>query len=358
MKISGNGAYTQKCHRFFEDKYGFQKVLLTTSCTAALEMAALLMEIKEGDEIIVPSFTFVSTANAFVLRGANIVFADSSSRNPNIDVSRLETLITPKTRAIVVVHYAGVACDMEALVELAHKYKLYLVEDAAHAIHAYYKNKPLGSFGHFAAFSFHETKNISSGEGGMLVINDPKFSVRAEIIWEKGTNRAAFFRGEIAKYNWMDIGSSYLPSDITAAILYAQLQQIESIQSKRIALWNEYASLMQPLIDSNRMNNCFIPDFAHHNAHLFYLLCKSAEERGQLLLHLNSNGIQALGHYLPLHLAPFQRNTVIPQSLNECIRYSNCLVRFPMYFELSIQQVRQIVASVKEFYNFEKTLNT
>jgi len=241
-KISGNGMFTQKCHNFFVQRYGFKKCLLTTSCTDALEMAAILIDIKQGDEVIMPSYTFVSTANAFVLRGATIVFADSGASNPNIDAEKLESLITPKTKAIVPVHYAGIACDMDKIMALAEKYNLFVIEDAAQAIDSYYNGRPLGSIGHLAAFSFHETKNIISGEGGMLVINDERFFRRAEIIWEKGTNRAEFFRGEVNKYGWVDIGSSFLPSEIIAAFLYAQLENLDDIQLKRKSIWNKYYS--------------------------------------------------------------------------------------------------------------------
>ena len=229
-KISGNGMFTKKCHDFFEEKYGFKKVLLTTSCTDALEMAAILLDIKEGDEVIMPSYTFVSSANAFVLRGAKIVFADSSAENPNLDATKIEALITPKTKAIVPVHYAGIACDMDMIMDIAHRHNLSVVEDAAQAIDSFYNGRPLGTIGHLAAFSFHETKNIISGEGGMLAINDERFLRRAEIIWEKGTNRAEFFRGEVNKYGWVDIGSSFLPAEIIAAFLYAQLESLETIQ--------------------------------------------------------------------------------------------------------------------------------
>lgn len=358
LKISGNGTFTQKCHRFFEEKYGFLKVLLTTSCTTALEMAALLMDIKPGDEVIVPSFTFVSSANAFVLRGAKVVFADSSRDNPNIDISQLEALISTKTKAIVVVHYAGVACDMDALLELTHKHKLYLVEDAAHAVDSFYKGKALGSFGHFAAFSFHETKNISTGEGGMLVINDSKFFARAEVIWEKGTNRASFLRGEVSKYEWMDLGSSFLPSDITAALLFAQLEHLDAIQSKRMSLWNHYSSLMKPLVAAGYIAACNIPEDVAHNAHLYFALCRNFEERERLLKHLAHHNIQALSHYLPLHQAPYHLKNSKSENLTEAVRYANCIIRFPLYFELSMDKVSQIVACVKEFYNFEKTLST
>jgi dTDP-4-amino-4,6-dideoxygalactose transaminase len=251
-KISGNGKYTQLCQNYFQNKYGFKKCLLTTSCTDALEMAAILLEIKPGDEVIMPSYTFVSTANAFVLRGANIVFADSMGVNPNMDVESIEALITPKTKAIVPVHYAGIACDMDAIMDLATKYNLFVVEDAAQAIDSYYTGKdgiekPLGGIGHLAAFSFHETKNIISGEGGMLVVNDPQFAQRAEIIWEKGTNRSAFFRGEVDKYGWVDVGSSFLPSEIVAAFLWAQLEHLEEIQNKRKSIWNQYWEGLKPL---------------------------------------------------------------------------------------------------------------
>jgi dTDP-4-amino-4,6-dideoxygalactose transaminase len=239
-KISGDGIFTKKCHEFFELKYGFKKCLLTTSCTDALEMAAILSGIEDGDEVIIPSYTFVSTANAFVLRGAKIVFCDSQENHPNIDDTQIERLITSKTKAIVVVHYAGVACEMDNICSIATKHNLFLIEDAAQAIDSFYKGRPLGSFGHFAAFSFHETKNVISGEGGMLVINDLDFVERAEIIREKGTNRSKFFRGEIDKYGWVDIGSSYLPSDIIAAFLFAQLENLEIIQDKRLNLWNRY----------------------------------------------------------------------------------------------------------------------
>ena len=246
-KISGDGIYTKKCHQYFESKYGFRKAMLTTSCTDALEMCAILLDIKPGDEVIAPSYTFVSTVNAFVLRGAKIIFADSCVENPNIDMNDVEKLITPKTRAIIVVHYAGIACDMDRVMQLASDHNLFVVEDAAQAIDSYYNGKPLGSIGHLAAFSFHETKNIISGEGGMLVVNDDQFIKRAEIIREKGTNRSSFFRGEIDKYGWVDIGSSFLPSDIIAAFLYAQIENIDVIQSKRREIWDRYYSALKPL---------------------------------------------------------------------------------------------------------------
>ena len=287
-KISGDGIFTKKCHQFFEDRFGFKKCLLTTSCTDALEMAAILINTQPGDEVIVPSYTFVSTANAFALRGAKIVFADSSPDNPNIDIDILESLITPKTKAIVPVHYAGIACDMDKITALAGKYGLYVIEDAAQAIDSYYTGsdnikRALGSIGHMAAFSFHETKNIMSGEGGMLVINDNRFIERAEIIREKGTNRSKFFRGEIDKYGWVDIGSSFLPSDIIAAFLYAQLENLDDIQNKRKAIWDVYFDVFKTLDSEGTIRVPSIPSYATNNAHMFYLVCKSIEERTELM---------------------------------------------------------------------------
>ncbi|MGZ3867208.1 MAG: dTDP-4-amino-4,6-dideoxygalactose transaminase, partial [Bacteroidia bacterium] len=298
-KISGDGMFTKKCHAFFEEKYGFKKVLLTTSCTDALEMAAILLDIKEGDEVIIPSYTFVSTVNAFVLRGAKIVFADSGADNPNLDVTKIEALITPKTKVIVPVHYAGIACDMDVIMKLAEKYNLYVVEDAAQAIDSFYKGRPLGSIGHLAAFSFHETKNIISGEGGMLAINDERFIKRAEIIREKGTNRSAFFRGEIDKYGWVDIGSSFLPSDIIAAFLYAQIEKLDDIQKKRKSIWDHYEKELNHL-SGKGIKLPHIPTYATNNAHMFYLACKNLDERTKLIEHLKQDDINAVFHYLSL----------------------------------------------------------
>lgn len=281
-KISGNGIYTQKCQAFFEEKYGFKKTLMTTSCTDALEMCAILANINQGDEVIIPSYTFVSTALAFVRQGAKIVFADSYSDNPNIDADKIEQLITPKTKAIVPVHYAGVACDMHKIMQLAEKYNLLVIEDAAQAIDSYYTfpdgtKKALGSIGHMAAFSFHETKNIISGEGGLLAINDDRFIERAEIIWEKGTNRSQFFRGEINKYGWVDTGSSFLPSEIISAFLWAQLENLDDIQERRKNIWNTYYEGLSSLKDKLTLPT--IPSYATNNAHMFYLVCNSLEER-------------------------------------------------------------------------------
>jgi dTDP-4-amino-4,6-dideoxygalactose transaminase len=350
-KISGNGLFTKKCHEFFENKYGFQKVLLTTSCTDALEMSAILIDICPGDEVIVPSFTFVSTANAYVLRGAKIVFADSSTDNPNIDVEKIESLITSKTKAIVPVHYAGIACDMDAIMALAQKYGLFVVEDSAQVIDSFYKGKPLGSIGHLAAFSFHETKNIISGEGGMLSINDSQFNRRAEIIWEKGTNRAEFFRGEVNKYGWVDIGSSFLPSEIIAAFLMAQLESLDRIQNRRKEIWNLYNSGLKELEDKGLIKLPVIPDYATNNAHLFYLVCRSLDERTRLIEYLKKNDILAVFHYLSLHKSPFYKNIHDRRTLPNADLYSDCLVRLPLFYELTDNQVEFIIKTITKFYS-------
>jgi dTDP-4-amino-4,6-dideoxygalactose transaminase len=349
-KISGDGIFTKKCHQFFEEKYAFKKALLTTSCTDALEMAALLIDIKEGDEIILPSFTFVSTANAFVLRGAKLVFADSRQDHPGLDEYALEQLITPKTKAIVVVHYAGVACDMDAIMALAAKHNIFVIEDAAQAIDSFYKGRPLGSIGHLAAFSFHETKNIISGEGGMLVINDSRFAERAEIIREKGTNRSKFFRGEVDKYNWVDIGSSFLPSDIIAAFLYAQLENIELIQNKRKLLWKTYFDELSAISDQIQLPS--IPDFATNNAHMFYIVCKDENQRNALILHLKNENVHSVFHYLSLHKSPFYADKHGDRVLPLSDFYTDGLIRLPLFFELETSQVESIICkSILSFFD-------
>lgn len=341
-KISGNGEFTKKCQRFFEERYGFRKCLLTTSCTDALEMAAILCDIQPGDEVIVPSYTFVSSALAFVRAGAKIVFADSMERNPNIDAEKIEELITPRTKVIVPVHYAGVACDMDKIMEIASRHGLLVVEDAAQAIDSFYKGRPLGSIGHLAAFSFHETKNIISGEGGLLVINDERFVRRAEIIWEKGTNRAEFFRGEVNKYGWCDTGSSFLPSEVIAAFLLAQLEELDDIQNKRKALWNQYYSYLKPFADKGIFKLPDIPGYATNNAHMFYLVCNSIEERTALIRRLKENDIQAVFHYLSLHSSPFYQNKHGGRALPFCDRYADCLVRLPLFYELTLSEIGHI----------------
>jgi dTDP-4-amino-4,6-dideoxygalactose transaminase len=350
-KISGDGLFTKKCQEFFEKKYGFKKCLLTTSCTDALEMCAILLDIQPGDEVIMPSYTFVSTANAFVLRGARIIFIDSNSCNPNLDANKIEGVITERTKAIVVVHYAGIACDMDEITRLTKKHNLFLIEDAAQAIDSFYKGKPLGSFGHLGAFSFHETKNIISGEGGMLVINDPKFIERAEIIREKGTNRAKFFRGEIDKYGWVDIGSSFLPSDVIAAFLFAQLENIATVQAKRKTLWNKYHQRLKPLADKGYFVMPFVPDYATNNAHMFYIVCRNLQERTDLIEHFKNNDILAVFHYQSLHKSAFYKDyNNSPTELTYSDQYTDCLLRLPLYYELTESQVEFICRQIESFY--------
>ena len=348
--ISGNGMYTKQCHSFFEKKYGFKKCLLTTSCTDALEMAAILCDIQPGDEVIVPSYTFVSSALAFVREGAKIVFADSMNYNPNIDADLIESLVTPKTKVIVPVHYAGVACDMDRIMEIAGKYNLLVVEDAAQAIDSYYKGKPLGSIGHLSAFSFHETKNVISGEGGLLCLNDDRFIRRAEILWEKGTNRAEFFRGEVNKYGWVDVGSSFLPSELTAAFLWAQLEKIEDIQNKRKQLWRKYYELLKPMADEGLFGFPDVPNYATNNAHMFYLVFKSLEERSAIISFLKENKVQAVFHYLSLHSSPYYQDKHDGRVLANCDRYADCLLRLPMYYDLQEEQVEMVCNLIKEFF--------
>ena len=342
--ISGNGKYTKLCHHFFEEQYGFKKCLLTTSCTDALEMAAILLDIQPGDEVIAPSYTFVSTVNAFILRGAKVVFVDSRTDHPGMDEDAIEALITPKTIAIVPVHYAGVACDMDKIMNLAAKYKLFVVEDAAQAIDSFYTGKdgierPLGSIGHLAAFSFHETKNIISGEGGMLVINDNRFLERAEIIWEKGTNRAAFFKGEVDKYGWVDIGSSFLPSDMIAAFLWAQLENLDRIQTRRKEIWNCYLIELKKWAKQNSIQLPEIPDSASNNAHMFYLVCSSQLERDSLIANLKLKNVNAVFHYQSLHRSPYFMDKHDRRKLPNSDRYSECLVRLPFYYKLNALKV-------------------
>lgn len=350
MTMSGNGDFTKKCHSFFEDRYGFKKVLLCTSGTDALEMCAMLCNLNEGDEVIVPSYTFVSSAIAFIREKAKVVFADSGKDNPNITVETIEPLITPRTRVICVVHYAGVACDMDAIMALAEKHGIIVVEDAAHAIDSYYKGRPLGSIGHLAAFSFHETKNIICGEGGMLAINDERFVSRAEILWEKGTNRAEFYRGMVNKYGWCDMGSSFLPSEFNAAYLWAQLEQIDDIQQRRKLLWQTYYNALQPTIDKALFTLPQIPDYATNNAHMFYIVCKSLDVRTRLMGYLKENGVQSTFHYIPLHSSDYAKThyTDIAE-LPECDRYGDCLVRLPLYYELTEDEVRYIAGLILKF---------
>ncbi|MEP5256034.1 MAG: dTDP-4-amino-4,6-dideoxygalactose transaminase [Winogradskyella arenosi] len=352
-KISGNGKYTKKCQDFFEEKYGFGKCMLTTSCTDALEMAAILIDIKEGDEVIMPSYTFVSTSNAFILRGAKIVFADSRSDHPGIDEASLESLITAKTKAIVPVHYAGVACDMDLIMEVAENHNLYVIEDAAQAIDSYFtsktgEKKALGTIGHLAAFSFHETKNIISGEGGMLAINDAQFNNRAEIIWEKGTNRSSFFRGEVDKYGWVDIGSSFLPSEIIASFLWAQLENIDDIQSKRKEIWTIYNDGLKDWAKANKVVLPSVPDFATNNAHMFYMVFNSVEDRSKAIEKLKKSNILSVFHYISLHTSEYYKSKHDGRTLMHCDRYTENLLRLPLYYELSIAQMEEIIKLLNE----------
>lgn len=346
-KISGNGNFTKKCQDFFVQKYEFKKALLTSSCTDALEMCAILADIQHGDEVIMPSYTFVSTAIAFIRQGAKIVFADSYEENPNLDVNTIESLINSKTKAIVVVHYAGVACDMNKVMLIAKKHNLIVIEDAAQAIDSFYTfpdgtQKALGSIGQLAAFSFHETKNIISGEGGLLAINEDTYINRAEIIWEKGTNRAEFFRGEVNKYGWVDIGSSFLPSEITAAFLWAQLENLEKIQSKRKLLWETYYDNLINLEKKGFFKLPSIPTFASQNGHMFYLICKNLEQRNEIINHLKSNNILAVFHYLSLHKSEYYESKHDKRNLPNSDNFTDTLLRLPMYFDLGVKDVEFI----------------
>lgn len=352
-KISGNGKYTKLCQDFFESNYNFKKCLLTTSCTDALEMCAILANIENGDEVIIPSYTFVSTALAFIRQGAKVIFADSNSSNPNIDVTKIESLITSKTKAIVPVHYAGVACDMERIMSLAERYNLIVIEDAAQAIDSYYifndgTKKALGSIGHMAAFSFHETKNIISGEGGMITINDEKYVNRAEIIWEKGTNRAEFFRGEVNKYGWVDTGSSFLPSEIISAFLWAQIEELQTIQNRRKKIWTDYYDKLNGF-KKDVFKLPELPHFASNNAHMFYIVFESLEQRSECIRRLKENDILAVFHYLSLHKSEFYKSKYSGEELYWSDYYTDRLLRLPMYFELSENDISKIVNVLLSF---------
>ena len=348
--ISGNGPWAKKCQAWFKDRLAVPSALLTTSCTDALEMAAILTNIGPGDEVILPSYTFVSTANAFALRGATLVFADSRPDHPGIDESTLEELITPRTRVIVPVHYAGVACNMELILTLDHSNSIWVVEDAAQAVDAFFTNSTgeqsaLGAMGHLGAFSFHETKNIMCGEGGLLSVRDPFFMERAEIIWEKGTNRSSFFRGEVDKYGWVDMGSSFLPSEIIAAFLWAQLENLQMIQERRLRLWNIYLTELDDWAKENSVSLPVIPSFASNNAHMFYLVFKDITSRDKIIAQLKSKNILSVFHYLSLHSSKFYANKHDGRNLPETDRYSECLLRLPMFYELDIDKVIDAIKS-------------
>jgi dTDP-4-amino-4,6-dideoxygalactose transaminase len=336
--LAGNGQFSKRCCAWLENRIGSPKALLTHSCTAALEMAAILSGVGAGDEVIMPSFTFVSTANAFVLRGAIPVFVDIRPDTLNIDETRIEQAITPRTRAIVPVHYAGVGCDMDAIMEIAARHDLLVIEDAAQGLLADYKGRPLGSLGHLAALSFHETKNIISGEGGALLINDPRFVERAEIIWEKGTNRAQFFRGQVDKYTWVDLGSSYLPGEIIAAFLWAQMEEADAITRRRLDIWARYHEAFAGLEDSGRIRRPIVPGDCIHNAHMYYLLMPSLESRSAFIERLQLAGINPVFHYVPLHSSPFGRSAGRwAGDMTNTESASECLVRLPLWLGLEDQ---------------------
>jgi dTDP-4-amino-4,6-dideoxygalactose transaminase len=349
--LAGDGMFTKKCHAWLENTYSAKKALLTHSCTGALEMAAILADIRPGDEVILPSYTFVSTANAFVLRGATLRFIDIRPDTLNLDENLIEAAVTDKTKVICPVHYAGVGCEMDAIMDIAKRHDLLVIEDAAQGMNATYNGEWLGTLGHFGAYSFHETKNFISGEGGALLINDERFIERAEIIREKGTNRSKFFRGEVDKYTWVDIGSSYLPSELIAAFLYAQLEKAERITEQRLTLWNRYYEHIAPLEQKGCVRIQHIPENCTHNAHMFYLILNTPKERDDMLAHLKANGIRAVFHYIPLHTSPmgsrfgYGQNT-LPVTEDLAPR----LLRLPMYFELSEEEQLYIADKVRDFF--------
>lgn len=356
LQLSGDGQFTKKCHQWFEKNTKTKKALLTTSCTHALEMAAILLDIQEGDEIIMPSYTFVSTANAFALRGAKIVFVDIRPDTMNIDETKIEAAITNKTKAIVPVHYAGIACEMDSIMALAKKYNLFVIEDAAQGITSTYKGKILGTIGDIGTYSFHDTKNITCGEGGVLLINNPLFVERAEIIREKGTNRSQFFRGQIDKYTWKDIGSSYLPSELNAAILLAQLEKIDEIQLRRQYIWSLYSALLQPLEEKGFIRLSIIPHECNHNAHIFFFKVYNLDERQSLLNHLRENNIGAVFHYVPLHnsdagkqFGRFHGNDIYTTEESEK------LIRLPLFYTMTDDNVQYICNVILKFYQKSKT---
>lgn len=346
--LRGDGSYTQKCHEFFEKTLPCKKALLTHSCTAALEMAALLLDLKAGDEVIMPSFTFVSTANAFALRGAIPVFIDIRPDTLNIDEALIDQAITPKTKAICVVHYAGVACDMDTVMKIAKKHGLAVIEDAAQAVGSFYKGKALGTIGDMGCFSFHETKNVISGEGGALIINNEKYIERAEIIREKGTNRSQFFRGEIDKYTWVDVGSSFLPSDLIAAFLLSQLENMDKINKKRIEIWNSYHQMFKKY--EPKIKRPFIPSDCQHNAHMYYVLFENLEKRSEFIEFMKKNEINPVFHYIPLHSSPAgEKYGRVASSMNVTNKTSNTLVRLPLYYNLKAVEFETITTCADKY---------
>jgi dTDP-4-amino-4,6-dideoxygalactose transaminase len=355
--LSGDLEMMRMCESILEKKYQFKKIFLTNSCTMALEMAAVLANIQAGDEVIMPSYTYVSTANAFVLRGANIVFADSKSDHPNMDETKVEKLITAKTKAIVVVHYAGVACEMTTIKALAAKHKILVIEDAAQCIDAFYNQQALGTIGDIACFSFHETKNIHCGEGGFIAINNPQLIARAEVIRNKGTNRSAFMKGEVNKYEWVDVGYSSIPSAISAAFLYAQLEHIHVVQKQRVMLWNLYYEKLKSLAATNRIQLPVIPNYASNNGHIFYFICATETERNDLIQYLKSKNIYAVFHYQSLHASPYYQSKHNGSKLPNSDKYTNCLVRLPFFFDLTLDELTYVSNSVIAFYLNEHVRN-
>ncbi len=352
LKISGDGEFTQRCHRWFEEKLGCKKALLTTSCTHALEMTALLIDIQPGDEVIMPSYTFVSTANAYALRGAKIVFVDVRPDTMNIDETLIEAAITEKTKAIVPVHYAGVACEMDTIMDIANRHKLFVIEDAAQGMMSSYKGKALGTIGHFGTFSFHETKNYTSGgEGGLLIINDENYITQAEIIREKGTNRSQFFRGMVDKYSWVDIGSSYLMNDLSAAYLWGQLDIADEINDERVNHWKMYYQGLSKLSKKGVLELPVVPDSCLHNGHMFYIKVKDLNERTNLIEHLKSHGIHAVFHYVPLHSAPagIKFGTFFGEDIYTTTE-SERLVRLPLYYGIKQEDIESVINTIVEYY--------
>jgi dTDP-4-amino-4,6-dideoxygalactose transaminase len=351
-KISGNGEFTKKCNGFFEGNFGAEKAMLTTSCTHALEIAAILADIKPGDEVIMPSYTFTSTANAFVLRGAEIVFVDIRKDTMNIDETLIEEAITNRTKAVVPVHYAGVSCEMDTINHIAREHELFVIEDAAQGVMSKYKGRYLGTLGDFGCFSFHETKNYTCGEGGALIIRNMDYVERAEIIWEKGTDRHKFFRGEVDKYTWVDVGSSYLPSELNAAYLWAQLEDAEMINNDRLGTWNIYMRGLKELEKKGCLELPIIPEGCEHNAHMFYIKAEGLKERDAMLKHLKEKGVQAIFHYVPLHssVAGKKFGRFHGRDINTT-KESDRLLRLPMFFGIKEQEAAMIVDSVKSFFN-------
>ncbi len=352
-KLSGDGPFTKKCHAWLEEHLSCKKALLTHSCTAALEMAAILADIQTGDEVIMPSYTFVSTANAFVLRGGVPVFADIRPDTLNIDETKIEKAITEKTKAIVPVHYAGVACEMDTIMNIAEKHNLIVIEDAAQGVGASYRGKPLGSIGHMGCYSFHETKNIIAGEGGALIVNDNRFAERAEIIREKGTNRSKFLRGQVDKYTWVDIGSSFLPSELNAAFLFAQLEKSQEINQNRLQTWDLYHRSFRELEETRKVIRPHIPDECSHNAHLYYLLLESMELRDQLIQFLKEADISAVFHYIPLHSSDVgKKRGRVSGEIVHTDELSRRLVRLPMFCNLSLDDATKVIKRVREFFGY------